>query len=257
MQGNHLLLMALAIMPAVRAESEGDRSLFYARQASAMLGPTLWKRVIIIQNSAGDSRYPRSLGAVVFEMGGILWFYTSTEGTQSLSVMGDHAKEDELNLGPLLSLIDSGFSRWEPDSASTGFDEKGPIPPNACFIQSISLLRHRLAAGMGAEHAKLLSYYVAFPTGVKGHTVLYLETSEGPTIIDPLMQRRPIRVQRAYPLDAKSVACCVRRDISNARWVTIGPNDFAAEPADGAYFANNCNGEPHCLSMSPRREAPR
>ena len=231
--------MVLALTPAMRADTQGSSSMLYARQASAMLGPTLWKRVIHIHNSATESRYPPSLGAVVFEMGGILWFYTATDGTQSLSLRLGHAKEDEQDFGPLLVLIDSGFSRWEFDSESTGLDEKGPVPPNACFIQSIALLRHSLSVGISAEHAKLLSYYVTLPTGLKGHTVLYLETKKGRTIIDPLMQRRPLLVLSANPGDPKCVASCIRRDITSARWVPIDPNDFAANQADGAHFASD------------------
>jgi hypothetical protein len=231
--------MVLAFTPAMRADAQVDSSMLYARQASEMLGPTLWKRVIRVHNSATESRYPQSFGAVVFEMGGILWFYTATDGTQSLSVRLGHAKEDEQDFGPLLILIDSGFSRWEFTSESPGPDEKGPVPPNACFIQSIALLRHSLAVGLSAEHAKLLSYYVTLPTGVKGHTVLYLETKKGRIIIDPLMQQTALLIPSASTGDPRCVACCIRRDITSARWVPIDPNDFGANRADGAHFSNN------------------
>ena len=93
--------------------------------------------------------------------------------------------------------------------------------------------------GISAEHAKLLLYYVTLPTGVKGHTVLYLETKNGRTIIDPLMQQRPLLIPSANPGDPKCVACCIRRDITSARWVPIDPNDFAANQAYGGHFANN------------------
>jgi hypothetical protein len=239
MQYRHLLLAVLALTPAMRADTQSDSSMLSARQASAMLGPTLWKRVIRVHNSSIESQYPRSFGAVVFEMGGILWFYTATDGTQSLSLRPGHAKEDEQDLGPLLSHIDPGFSRWEYYSAFNSSDRTGPIPPNSCFIQSIALLRQYLSAGIGVEHTKLLSYYVTLPTGLRGHTVLYLETGDGPMIIDPLMQRKPLRVQTALLGDARRVACCIRHDVSAARWVPIGPNDFAAKQAEGAHFASN------------------
>jgi hypothetical protein len=239
MQCRHLLFMALALAPAMRADTQENSSMFHARRASAMLGPTLWKRVIHVHNSATGSRYPASFGAVVFEMGGILWFYTATDGTQSLSTRLGRAREDEQDFGPLLLLIDSGLSRWEFDPESAGLDEKGPVPPNACFIQSIALLRHSLSAGISAEHAKLLSYYVTLPTGLKGHTVLYLETKQGRTIIDPLMQRRPLLVPNGSPGDPRRVAGCIRPDITSARWVTIDPNDFAESQADGGHGANS------------------
>lgn len=204
-----------------------------------MLGPTLWKQVILIRNANTEGHYPRSLGAVVFEMGRMLWFYTSTDGTQSLSVLRGHAMQDEEDFGPLLLRIDPGFTHWEYDSAFVGPDEGGPIPPNACFLQSISLLRHRLSAGLGAEHARLLSYYVSLPTGTKGHTVLYIETGEGPTVIDPLQQRRPLRVRNVDAQDARSVACSIRRDVASARWVGIDSQDFSIEREFGAYAGNN------------------
>jgi hypothetical protein len=239
MQCRSLLFTVLALTPTMHSETQESRSMLYARQASAMLGPTLWKRIIRVHNSATSSRYPPSFGAVVFEMGGILWFYTATDGTQSLSTRLGRAKEDEQDFGPLLILIDPGFSRWELDSGSTGLDEKGPVPPNACFIQSIALLRHSLSVGISAEHAKLLSYYVTLPTGLKGHTVLYFETKNGRTIIDPLKQQRPLLIPTAIPGDPKIVARFIRRDITSARWVPIDPDDFAANQADGAHFANN------------------
>jgi hypothetical protein len=213
--------------------------MHYAHQASDMLGPTLWKRVVRVHNSSVGSRYPATFGAVVFEMGGILWFYTSTDGTQSLSLRRGRAWEDEHDLSPLLAHIDSGFSHWEYDSEGHGSEAKGPVPPNACFIQSIALLRQSLSAGVGVEHMRLLSYYVDLPSGLKGHTVLYLETNKGPTIIDPLMQRRPMRIHSVNRSDPTSVAHCIRNDVASARWVPIGPNDFFASRPKGAGFANN------------------
>jgi len=229
----------LALTSAMQGDTQGDLSVRYARQASAMLGPTLWKRVLHIHNSSADGRYPHSLGAVVFEMGGILWFYTSTDGTQSLSLRRGRAWEDEQDFGPLLTHIDPGFSRWEFDPEGAGPDERGPIPPNACFIQSIALLRHSLSMGVSAGRARLLSYYVSYPAGLMGHTVLFLETDRGPTIIDPLTDQRPLRIWSTNPGDPKSVACCIRRDVTSARWVPIAPNDFAADQAGGTRFANN------------------
>jgi hypothetical protein len=147
--------------------------------------------------------------------------------------------EDEQDFGPLLTRIDPGFSRWEYDSGDSGQEKRGSVPPNACFIQSIALLRHRLSEGMRAENAKLLSYYVSFPTGLRGHTVLYLETERGPAIIDPLAQRSPLFVRNANSEDPKSVAYCIRRDVALARWVPIAPNDFAASRTESMSSASN------------------
>jgi hypothetical protein len=239
MQSKHLLYAALALTTIMRGDTQSEVSMHYAREASAMLGPTLWKRVIRVQNSSTDSHYPRSFGAVVFAMGGILWFYTDTDGTQSLSLRRGHVSVDEQDFGPLLAHIDPGFSHWEFDSEGPGMGEKDAVPPNACFIQSVMLLRHSLSEGVSAEHARLLSYYVTLPDGLKGHTVLYLETSKGPTIIDPLMQRRPFSVRGSSSDDPKSVAYCIRRDVTSARWVPFAPDDFAAKQYENTRFANN------------------
>jgi hypothetical protein len=187
----------------------------------------------------GRAAYPRSFGAVVFEMGGILWFYTATDGTQSLSIRLGRAKEDEQDLGPLLSSLDPGFTHWESDSGGYSPVEKSSVPPNACFIQSVALLRNSLSLGIHVEHARLLSYYVSYPTGLKGHTVLYLETDKGPTVIDPLMQRWPLHVQSADTADPKCVAYCIRHDVASARWVPISPNDFPFGRDESAHFSNN------------------
>jgi hypothetical protein len=239
MQSKHLLYTALVLTTVLQGDARGDGSLHYARQASAMLGPSLWKKVIQIDNSSTESRYPRTLGAVVFEMGGILWFYTATDGTQSLSLRRNHALEDEQNLGPLLTHIDPGFSRWQYDSIPPSPDESGSVPPNACFIQSIALLRHRLLAGLGAENARLLSYYVTFPTGIRGHTVLYIESGKRQVIIDPLRDRKALAVRSANPADPLCVAYCIRHDVASARWVPIDPNDFPVGRTESAHFAND------------------
>jgi hypothetical protein len=239
MQRRHLLLTALALTATLRADVQENTSMLYARQAAAMLGPTLWKQVLRVHNTSKESRYPKSFGAVVFEMGGILWFYTATDGTQSLSIRLGRAKEDEQDLGPLLSNLDAGFTHWEADSGAHSPGEKSSIPPNACFIQSVALLRSSLSLGIRVERARLLSYYVSYPTGLRGHTVLFLETDKGPTVIDPLMQRRPLHVRGADTGDPKCVAYCIRHDVALARWVPISPGDFPVSRDEGAHFSNN------------------
>jgi hypothetical protein len=239
MQNRNRLLVALALTATLRGDMQESTSMLYARQAAAMLGPTLWKQVLRVHNSSRESRYPRSFGAVAFEMGGILWFYTATDGTQSLSMRLGRAKEDEQDLGPLLSNLDHGFTHWEPDSEGNSLGEKSSVPPNACFIQSVALLRNSLSLGIHVEHARLLSYYVSYPTGLKGHTVLYIETDKGPTVIDPLMQRWPLHVRGADTRDPKCVAYCIRHDVASARWVPIGPDDFAANQTERARIASN------------------
>src|SRR5580693_7597502 len=96
------ILPLLGLAASLRADVPQTETLRDAQRASAMLGPVIWKRVIVIQNSAPASPYPRTLGAVVFEMGGILWFYASVEGTQSLSQRFGRLDADKADFGPLL-----------------------------------------------------------------------------------------------------------------------------------------------------------
>jgi hypothetical protein len=221
------LLPMLALVSGLGAATPPPESTLQARRAAAMLGPTLWKRVILIRNTAPASRYPRSLGAVVFEMGGILWFYTSTDGTQSLSLELGRAEADKRDLGRLLPAIDPGFTQWEFDAADGCGREPGPPPPNACFLECVALLRTRLSAGDPVEQPRLLSYYVALPGGLRGHTVLFFRAREALTIIDPLRPKRRFRIRPRQPEDAKDVAGCLRSDIASARWVPIAPGDFS------------------------------
>ena len=83
-----------------------------------MLSPGLtWSRVVRIENSAPAGflhrgAYPRVVYATVFEVSGILWFYTDTDGTQSLSLTTNTAARDEASPGALFLAIDRGFTRW-------------------------------------------------------------------------------------------------------------------------------------------------
>jgi hypothetical protein len=223
------LLPLIGLAASLRAEAPPTDTLRYAHRASAMLGPAIWKRVIVVQNSAATSRYPRSMGAVVFEMGGILWFYASVDGTQSLSQRLGQLDADKAGLGTLLIGIDPGFTHWEvaPDDAVEG--ATGSVPPNACFLECIQLLRERLASGAVVIEPRLLSYYVSVRGGILGHTVLYFRTMEGPMVIDPRFPKRRIRIRTAHVEDAKRVADFLRNDISNARWVPTFADVFARE----------------------------
>ncbi len=228
MQPNRRLLLVLsALATALHADTSFDASLRYARGAAEKLGPRIWKRVISVENAEAGGRYPRAFAAVVFETGGILWFYTPTEGTQSLSLARGRVRADEENLGPLLRAIDPGLGRWRVEALGGG-SAPGDEPPNACFIESLELLRQEVAAGADLGQARLLSYYVRLPGGVRGHTVLYLEDRGEPVVIDPVHWKRRVHVHGNHRLDAKAVADCLRRNVASARWVPLARSDFEA-----------------------------
>ncbi len=222
-----LLLLLTALATALHADTSLDASLRYARGAAEKLGPRIWKRVIAVENADAAGRYPRTFAAVVFETGGILWFYTPTDGTQSLSLSRGRVRADEENLGPLLRAIDPGFGRWRFEAEGEG-PAPDAEPPNACFIESLELLRREAAAGTDLGQARLLSYYVRLPDGLRGHTVLYLEDRAGPLVIDPVHWKRRVHVHGNHRLDAKAVADCLRRNIVSARWVPLARSDLEA-----------------------------
>ena len=70
------LLPLLAFTAVLRGDP-----LDHAQRARAMLGAGIWSRVIRIENVSAGSRYPATVYALVFELSGILWFYTDIDGT--------------------------------------------------------------------------------------------------------------------------------------------------------------------------------
>jgi hypothetical protein len=225
------ILPLLAFATALRGDP-----LENARSAEALLGLGTWTRVIRIENSDKASRYPATVYALVFELSGILWFYTDMDGTQSLSTHRGTAERDKADIGPLLLAIDAGFRIWEPlaPGAAPGLS-KGRIP-NGCFIESVALLRRRLESGLTALNPQLLSYYVNRPDGVHGHTILQFGTDDGLMILDPDRPNRPVRIRPRMVDDAGSCVACVRGDVARARFIPIeGWSSFAARPS--AYHA--------------------
>ena len=89
---------------------------------------------------------PRVLHALVFEFSGILWFYTDTDGTQSLSLRKGRLDEDKADLGPLLRDIEPGFTRWRalPEESKRADVTTAEELPNGCFIESVAAGVERL-----------------------------------------------------------------------------------------------------------------
>ena len=83
-----------------------------------MLGNGTWGRLVRIENSTprgftGRSAYPRIVYAYVFELSGILWFYTDADGTQSLSLTRGTVARDAADPGPALpGPWIRGFTGW-------------------------------------------------------------------------------------------------------------------------------------------------
>jgi hypothetical protein len=213
-----------------------DSSFVHARRAQAQLGPEIWSEVIRIENSNIAGRYPRTLHALVFELADILWFYTDTDGTQSLSLQRGRTAADRADLAPLLREIDPGFTWWrivpgEAAATSATPGRRGELP-NGCFIESLAALRVRRERGETIANARLLSYYVDTPAGRRGHTVLTGATDRGVEVIDP-QEVEPLRIfPRELSGDALTLARALVGEVAQARWVPI---DQPGAP--GRFFA--------------------
>ncbi len=186
-----LLFLLLGAIPL-----HAQTSLENAAHARSLLGPAVWSKIIRIENDSRLGRYPRVVHALVFELCGVLWFYTDSDGTQSFSLHRDRVEEEKADFGPLLRDIDRGFLRWsEVTSPSPAPSRGGARLRNGCFIESVSLWRGRLPTGMPATRPRLVSYYLDTPAGRLGHTVLAYETDGQVEVIDPVCpdERRIVR----------------------------------------------------------------
>ena len=207
-----------------------DLSLETARRAQALLGPGVWSQVIRVENEARVSRYPRELHALVFELAGVLWFYTDTDGTQSFSLRRGRLAEEKADFAPLLRDIERGFTRWSV--APEGEATPGNLP-NGCFVESVAALRERIERGEAVASAQLLSYYIDTADGRHGHTVLSFATSRGVEVIDPDRPKQVLRYSASQAEGALQLAQALDGErVAAARWV---PVDLSA--MRGAIFA--------------------
>jgi hypothetical protein len=178
----------------------------------------------------------------VFELSGILWFYSDVDGTQSLSVTLGTAEADKLNPGPLFKAICAGFASWEwADGPGQTPGASGAQPPNNCFIECLAILRQRTALGADLHNSRLLFYYVGATPGRAGHTVLLFDCDRGLTAVDPDQPDRDIRIPAFVCADLRSIARYLRKgEVESARTLSIkdfgrpppGPN-WAALPRTG------------------------
>lgn len=199
-----------------------------ARQARQMLGPGIWARTLRIENANARSPYPAVVYATVFEFDSVLWFYTATDGTQSLSRQLGRLEQDKADLLPLLRRIEPGFASYEalPEDG-VQFAGAPRRLLNGCFIDSVVALREAFDAGVAVTEASLLTYYIDVAGRRLGHTVLIYGTETGVFVVDRSRSRRP----RALELDglgggADAFAAAraaqgnyLAANIARARWV--------------------------------------
>lgn len=226
---------ALLFLLSLPAFVLGAGSLDHAAKARAMIGEETWSRVIEVENTSGNGFYPKRFHALVFELGGILWFYADAEGTQSFSLHKNNLAREKADFAPLLRAIDPGFVAHRiltEDELSRVAAAGVKSIPNGCFVESYASLRGRMDGGELILNARLMSVY---PRGRRsGHTVLTYETPSGMFVLDPDGTGEPVSVKRRHAKDPLAIA---RRlfpgvAIDRARWVptlsTINTELFAA-----------------------------
>jgi hypothetical protein len=211
-------LPVAALVPGMNA----GKSLAFVRRAHGLFAGYTWSEVIRIDNTSAASRYPVVVDALIFQLDSALWFYTPTDGTQSLSHFRNRVAADKLELGPLLAAIDPGFTRWEVLRGNGEPPAADSRIPNGCFIESMALLFQRLARGAQVRNPKLLSYYVALAGGIRGHTVLQFTTGSGLHVVDPDRPARAIRIVHARDDDPNRVVGRIRGDAAKARYLPLG-----------------------------------
>ena len=191
-----------------------------------------WSRVIRIENEARAGRYPRTLHALVFDLAGILWFYTDADGTQSFSLHSGRLAEEKADFGPLLRDIEAGFVRWSevPPGRRASPALTGELR-NGCFIESVAELRVRLARGDPMERPRLLSYYEETPLGRRGHTVLVFGLGDHLEVFDPSRPQERRMLAKEFGHDALALARVFESSaVVKARYVAI---DFSVPLPDG------------------------
>jgi hypothetical protein len=194
-----LLLFLVLAAPVSAGARSSLRGLEDAVAARSLLGADSWCRIVRIENSAPRGPfhchdYPKVVYAAVFELSGLLWFYTDTDGTQSLSLTTGTALRDEANPGPLFLALYHGFTRWSWVDDPIVATDVATAPPNGCFVESVACLLRRVATGAEARSPRLLSFYVGTANGILGHTVLVYGTSRGLAAVDPGVSLKPIDI---------------------------------------------------------------
>jgi hypothetical protein len=219
-----LLLLLLSALARLAAAS--PPTLAAARQACGLLGPGVWARILRIENANPHSAYPATVYAAVFEFGGILWFYTGMDGTQSFSLHRGRLAAEKADFRPLLRAVEPGFADFAvlPREAAEARPAGGRLP-EGCFIESVAALRDCMARGVALQRAALLTYYRRCDGRLHGHTVLAYETDREAYFVDQAWRPGPQRLKADWQ-DAMAVAREVQGDgfagpIADARWIPV------------------------------------
>lgn len=238
---SHTLFPSLLVATVVCASA--DESLLHTRRAQALLGPEVWSQIIRIENGGRPSQYPRSLHALIFELEGILWFYTPVDGTQSFSLAYGRLEEEKRDFTLLLRDIDPGFGRWrvvgpdeKPRRGRTRRSEREEKLPNGCFIESVVALRALSAGDATLAAPRLLSYYIGGQKRLKGHTVLVCASAESVIVFDPDRPGEVLRFPVALGLEPRKLARALEG--SEVDRVRVLPLEQTFGPWNPAFLAS-------------------
>lgn len=229
-----VLFILFLLIASLRAQT----SLESVRRAQTLLGADVWSRAIKVHNEKRGGAYPRIVHALVFELAGVLWFYTDVDGTQSFSLHHGQLEREKSDFGPLLRDIEPGFARWSliEDEEEPVFAREEFSLRNGCFIESVAMLRERLARGDKVGAPRLLSYYIKTAAGVKGHTVLAYESGGGVEIFDPGRREQQFVFSRELSRDPLVLAQELDGGrVNQARYLSLRPKiDAENIPATSA-----------------------
>lgn len=207
-----------------------------AWQAQRLLGPEVWSRVLRIENSNPASPFPPIVYATVFEMGGILWFYTGMDGTRSFSRHIGRLEAEKTEFAQLLRHVDPGFTAYAtlPEAMVTFAKRTGALPMG-CVIDSWLALRDLVERGVPVLRARLLTVYLQQGGGLAGHTVLAYETVLGVHMIDRAVSPAPRQVDGDLH-DERGIARQLlpphlHHRLVRAQWFDVMIPEKAADPA--------------------------
>lgn len=207
LEGVQTPLRLLALMLVFAGALRAQPALENARRAQLTLGADVWSRILRVENTTHGGRYPATVYALVFELQGVLWFYTETNGTQSFSLRRDQLAEEKADFGPLLRDIEVGFQHWAVlPAAEVARIKPSPQLRNGCFIESVALWRERIAQGEALEEPRLLSLYFDPRARRGGHTVLAFREGNAIKLIDPARPWAIVSVALKYDADPLALA---------------------------------------------------
>ncbi|WP_415908973.1 hypothetical protein [Oleiharenicola sp. Vm1] len=200
-----LALLAAALAGA-GARADSRESAFWGRE---LLGPDTWSRVVLVENATPTVRYPAKFYALVFEFEGLLWFYTESDGTQSLSQQLGQVRADKQHYLALARSLHDGFTR-----VIDGASDQPPLTalldnklPRGCFLYCLLNWRRLETLGTPAR-GQLLTYYVNTPDGARGHTILLYRYGKKHYLYDPAdteLERPLFTPPPEDPLEAANV----------------------------------------------------